>query len=228
VLLAGALAIIMTTGLALVACAQPGPAGPLPGQDWTGGPVSPVPVQVTVNPSAMPVGDAIATGLVAQGQELILRFWGDPGRLYLGTDWRDVATGRITEEKPFPMVSAGSTFGAPVSDRIFEVDQADPGDGTVLEFGVVDGSPARIVCEPPGGDPVEAKFTPWSRDPSISFFWLRRPGTRIPSNIPSGNNGAMVPLAPERYPLFSAYDSAGKLIGSLRLRPEAYQPRHDG
>jgi hypothetical protein len=228
ILLAGALAIIMSTGLALVACAHPGPAGPAPGQDWTGGLVSAAPVQVTVNPSAMPVGDAIATGLVAQGRELILLFWGDPDHPDLGLDWRDVSSGRINEGGPLHSIFTGIGYHKGGVDPVFSVVQLSPGDGTVIEYGVVSESPARIVCQPPDGTVVEAKFARWSRDPSISFFWLRRRGTPIPSNSPSGHEGLMVPLAPDRYPLFTAYDRAGKVIGSVRLRPEAYGPRNDG
>jgi hypothetical protein len=228
ILLTGALAIIMSTGLALVACARPGPAGPAPGQDWTGGLVSPAPVQVTVNPSAMPVGDAIATGLVAQGQELILMFWGYPERPDVGMDWRDVETGGISKDSPFHTASHGWGFGTGGSDRMFVVDQIDLGDGTVIEYGAVSGSAARIVCQPPDSALVEAKFARWSLDPSVSFFWLRRRGTPIPTNSPSGHDGLMVPLAPDRYPVFTAYDRAGKAIGSVRLRPEAYGPRNDG
>src|SRR6266516_4583235 len=151
-LLAGALAITMTTGLALVACAHPGPV-----QNWTGGPVSPVPVQVTVNPSAMPVGDAIATGLVVERRELILMFWGDPEHPYLGTDWRDVDTGRINEDGPLRSRFTGFGFGVSGSNRIFGIDQLDPGDGTVIEYGAVSGSVTRIVCQAPDSEPVEAK-----------------------------------------------------------------------
>jgi hypothetical protein len=219
-LLAGALAIATATGTALVACGHPGPV-----ENWAGGQVSPVPVRVTVNPSAMPLGDAVATGLVVQRQELILMFWGDPDHPYLGIDWRDVDTGRINQDGPLR-----SSLGVGVSgpDRLFGVDQLNPGDGTVIEYGAVKGPVARIVSQAPESDPVEAKFVRWSRDPSVSFFWLRRRGTPLPSNSPSGHDGLMVPLAPERYPLFSAYDSAGRMIASVRLRPEAYGPRNDG
>jgi hypothetical protein len=221
-ILAGALAVTMATGLALVACAHPGPV-----DDWAGGQVSAKPVQVTVNPSAMPVGDAVATGLVVRGQELIILFWSDPDHPSLGINWRDVATGRINDTGPLRS-SAAFGLGRTEPDRLIRVDQLDAGDGTVIEYGAVGGSAARIVSQAPGSAPVEAKYVRWSLDPSVSFFWLRRRGAPIPSNSPSGHEGLMVPLAPERYPLFSAYDRAGRLIASVRLRPEAYGPRNDG
>jgi hypothetical protein len=214
--LAGALAVLSTSGLVLVSCARPG-------SGWTGGPVNPAPVRVTVNPSAMPIGDAVLTGVVIGTKEMILFLWGTREYPNLGTAWRDTRTGRVDENPPALSAAPFLDLGG---GRIFGTDQLVVGDGTVVELGAVRGAAARIVSQPPGAEPVEAKYVRWSADPGIVIFWLRRAGPPIPSNHPVP--GGSEPYAPERYPLISVYDGAGRVVAVTRIRPPADKPRMDG
>jgi len=227
----------------LVACAQPGPA-----EHWTGGPVTPSPIQLTINPSAPPLGNTVPTGILVMNKEMILFFWGEVERPYLGTDWRDRDTGRITEEIPVPPVEMSLPIGTAGVDPIFGLQQLVVGDGTLVEYGAVRGPAARIVVRDPEGgeveaaftpwtrdpavtifwDPeggeVEAAFTPWTRDPAVTIFWVHRRGAPIPKNV-AVREGLWEPLAPDRYPLVSAYDGGGRRIADARIRPSAYEQK---
>lgn len=186
--------------------------------DWGGGPVTPSPIEVTVNPSALPIGDPLATGLVVKGHEMVLYLWGEPS-LILTANWRDTATGKISEEDPVHDGFAGlDTVGA----GPFQFAQYDPEDGTVIEAGYVRGPVARITSED-HGKVVEAKYTRWSHDPQVTIFWLRRVGEPYPALRPA-DDGSQQPAAPERYPLITAYDETGKVICQERLRPQGITP----
>jgi hypothetical protein len=217
VALAGLLAVLAAAGTALVSCAAPAPG-------WTGGEVSPAPVRVTVNPSALPIGDAVATGVVVGTREMVLFLWGDRDHPELGTAWRDTGTGEIDGNDPI-----GSAVPDPVlaaTDPIFGLDQLVAGDGTVIELGAVRGPVARVTSTPPGRRPVEARFVRWSADPGVVIFWLRRAGPPIPPNR-TVDNGTE-PYGPERYPLICAYDRDGHPVASARIRPLPWVPRMDG
>lgn len=62
----------------------------------------------------------------------------------------------------------------------------------------------------PGGDP-----------PDFGMVWVRRPGTPIPALSSVPGTGFYDPWPPDRYPLISVYDSAGRLVVSARLRDVA-------
>ena len=203
----------------LVACAQPGPA-----EHWTGGPVTPSPIQLTINPSAPPLGNTVPTGILVMNKEMILFFWGEVERPCLGTDWRDRDTGRITEEIPVPPVEMSLPIGTAGVDPIFGLQQLVVGDGTLVEYGAVRGPAARIVVRDPEGGEVEAAFTPWTRDPAVTIFWVHRRGAPIPKNV-AVREGLWEPLAPDRYPLVSAYDGGGRRIADARIRPSAYEQK---
>ena len=47
------------------------------GAGRAGRPETPAPVPITANPSALPVGDTVPTGIVIGGKEMVLYFWGD-------------------------------------------------------------------------------------------------------------------------------------------------------
>jgi hypothetical protein len=209
VVLAGLLALAGTLGTVLVSCAAPAPDG------WTGGPASPVPVRVTVNPSALPIGDAVATGVVVSGKEMILYLWGGRDLPDLGWAWRDTASGVVDEHDP-----VGGTVVDLVTPSFPGLTQLDAGDGTVVEFGAVRAPAARIVVAPPDRDPVEARYVRWSVDPGVVLFWLRRTGPPVSSGAPPG--------PPDRYPLVTAYDDGGRVVASVRIRPEPAQPLNDG
>src|SRR5436190_50990 len=131
-----------------------------PAEHWTGGIVTPSPIQLTINPSAPPLGNTVPTGILVMNKEMILFFWGEVERPYLGTDWRDRDTGRITEEIPVPPVEMSLPIGTAGVDPIFGLQQLVVGDGTLVEYGAVRGPAARIVVRNPEGGEVEAAFTP--------------------------------------------------------------------
>jgi hypothetical protein len=206
-------ALLATAGLILTGCAQQTGSEP-----WTGGPTTPPAVRITVNPSALPIGDAIATGMIVKGYEMLLYIWHQPTP-YLSADWRDVSTGAITENDPVHQGWAGlNTFYV----EGCQLAQFDPRDGTIIEVGCLRGPVARITSED-HGTVVEAKFTRWSADPEITIFWLRRDGGPYPSRL-RASDGSWQPGPPEQYPLITAYDTAGKTIIQARLRPEASRP----
>jgi hypothetical protein len=209
---------VVAAGLALAACAHTEPV-----QHATGGPVTPTPVPVTINPSAMPLGNTVPTGIVLAGHEMILYFWGDL-HPYLSTVWRDTNSGRITDVPPIPRTVPGLPIGTAGVDPIFGLDQIDAGDGTVVEYGAVHGRPARIVVRDPSGTGSEASFTTWTRDPAVVIFWVQRKGSRIPENV-AVREGVWEPLAPDRYPLVSAYDDGRRLIAEARIRPSGFEQK---
>ena len=215
--LAGLLTVAGTAGTALVSCAAPGPG-------WTGGEVSPAPVRVTINPSALPIGDAVATGVVVGTREMVLFFWGDRDHPDLGRAWRDTRTGEVDGNDPIG--SAVRDLSLASTAPFFGLDQLVAGDGTVIELGAVRAPVARITSTPPGGGPVEARFVRWSPDPGVVIFWLRRAGPPIPPNR-TVDNGTQ-PYGPDRYPLVSAYDRDGRAVASARIRPLPWVPRMDG
>jgi hypothetical protein len=209
---------VVAAGLLLAACAHTEPVG-----HATGGPVTPTPIPVTVNPSALPLGNTVPTGVVLAGHEMILYFWGDTPP-YLATVWRDTSTGRIVEDPPVLPVVPGLPIGTAGVDPIFGLEQVDAADGTVVEYGAVHGHPARIAVRDPDGTEAEATFTTWTKDPDVAIFWVHRKGSAIPENVPVGG-GVWEPLAPDRYPLVSAYDSERRLIAEARIRPSGWQQK---
>jgi len=209
-LLAICLAVVGSS--AVVGCAaQASPS------TWTGGPASPAPVRITINPSAPPLGNTVPTGIVVQDREMILYFWGNPANPYFDVVWRDRGTGQVTEK------GSGLGVGARPPDGFFEVNQLVAEDGTLIEYGALRRPAARITCAADGVT-VEARYTRWSIDPMVTIFWLQRSGSPIPANRDVGD-GRTEPLEPERYPLLTAYDSAGQVIATIRIRPEATQQK---
>jgi hypothetical protein len=179
---------------------------------WVGGPVTPSPIAITVNPSALPVGATMPTGITLAGREMVLYFW-SRNSLYLDAVWRDVTTGVITDELP------GSRFvsAQPSDPAIVQLAQLVAPDRTLVEYGAVRGTVGLIVCED-NGIRVEAQFTQWSENAAVTVFWLRRQGSPVPDNTPAGP-GRMVPLEPERYPLLTVYDTDGRVSATSRIRP---------
>jgi hypothetical protein len=197
---------------ALTACASPS-AG-----DWTGGPATPSPIPITANPSARPVGDTMPTGIVVQDQELVLYFWGSRDRPNLDYAWRDTGSGRVDLNPRFPALWIPGSGGA-----FFGMSQVLAGDGDLVEFGALRAVASRITCQD-GGATVEARYTPWTARPEFTVFWLRRHGKPAPSVSPVGE-GRWEPLAPERYPLLTAYGPDGKVIATDRLRPPGVEQK---
>ena len=187
--------------------------------DWTGGPATPSPVPITANPSALPVGNTTPTGIVIDRQELVLYFFGSSQRPYLTNVWRDTGTGRIDLDPRYPVTLIG---GDPASG-FFDMTQMVAGDGDLIEFGALRAEASRITCQD-GGATVEARYTPWSAVPTVTAFWLRRSGKPVPAHAPAGE-GRWEPLAPERYPLLTAYGRDGKVVATDRLRPPGFEQK---
>jgi hypothetical protein len=210
--------VALTAGLvaALAACSNPSSG------DWTGGPATPSPVPITANPSALPVGNTVPTDIVIDGQELVLYFWGDRDRPNLTSVWRHRDTGKVDLDHRFSGGSVGAFF-ANKPGQFFEMNQLVVGDGQLVEFGAVWAEATRITCQD-GGTTVEARYAPWNVNPSYTLFWLRRHGDPIPANTPA-EEGVWRPLAPERYPLLTAYGRDGKVVATDRLRPDAFEQK---
>jgi hypothetical protein len=209
-------AAAMLVGLA--ACAAKGPA------EQAGGPETPSPVPITVNPSALPVGDSIPTGVLIGGKELVLYFWGTAELPYLDQAWRDRGSGVVDVDN----VCAGGTgvgadVGPDAGGRWFNVVQCVTPDGTLIEFGGVRGEVARVTSTA-GGATVQARYARWSANRAITVFWLQRQGKPLPRNVDLGS-GRTSPGPAELYPLITAYDGNGGTIAELRLRPSAAEPK---
>ena len=188
------------------------------GSDWVGGPVTPSHVPITYWPSAMPVGETMPTGIVITGQEMVLYFWG-ANQPYLDVAWRDRATGAV-HDAPGAAVRTTICDASPPWLALYELSSPD---GVVVDFGAVRAPVARVADEYKGST-VDAKFTRWTADPSITVFWLRRPGGPMPSNSDLGADRT-IPRAPELYPLVTAYADDGHMLASSRVRSLGGAPR---
>ncbi|MEV0560502.1 hypothetical protein [Dactylosporangium sp. NPDC050588] len=194
------------------------------GGEQAGGPVTPSPVPITVNPSALPVGDTVPTGVVIKGKEMVLYFWGAPERPYLDQAWRDTGTGEVRVDT----ICAGGTgymaeWGPVEPGRVFGLMQCVTPDGTLVELGAVWAEATRVTSQAEGKT-VEAKYAKWSRNPAVTIFWVQRHGKPIPQNVPAGE-GRTTPLPEDRYPLITAYDGKGATIVAVRLRPPATEQK---
>ncbi|MET7423739.1 hypothetical protein [Dactylosporangium sp. NPDC005555] len=213
------IAAAVLVGVAACAAAGPtGPAGPVQG------PETPAPVAITVNPSALPVGDPVPTGIAVGRQELVLYFWGTAEQPYLDQAWRDQGSGAVDVDHPCAGGRAvtAMTMGD-LKGKLFGVTQCVTPDGTLIEFGGVWAEAGRITSQA-GGATVEARYARWSRNPQVTIFWLSRKGKPLPDSVADGKGGTS-PLPPENYPLLTAYDAKGTTIDSLRLRPPVIEPK---
>lgn len=174
----------------------------------------PSPLPVTINPSAPPRGDTIPTGLKTGDNEMILYFWGSGQRdIHLTTAWRNTKTQQITDGV---WSLAGQWWrGAPDNDGFLTLSQM-PVDRGVFEFGAFRGSPERITSTVDGKS-YDAAFTTWSADASVVVFWLHRAGTPAPHESPVNADGYR-PIPDEKYPLITAYDAAGNVMATQRLK----------
>lgn len=217
VLRIGVVAMLLVGAMVVTGYIVGGIGGRSEVEHWTGGPVTPSVVQITINPSARPIGDAILTGMAVRGHEMVLYLWGRP--IYLMADWRDTKSGEVTEQDPVRLGFVGLNM---IWSEPFWFAQYDPDDGTVIEVGFLRGSVARVTSED-HGHVVEAKFTQWSHDSSVTIFWLRREGSPYPPLRLAGD-GAQKPADAEQYPLITAFDASGTVIAQARLRPTGTRP----
>ena len=208
---------LMIVGLA--ACSARGTA-----DDTTGGPATPSPIAITANPSALPVGDTMPTGLLVGRKELVLYFWGTAAAPFLDQAWRDAGTGEVeVDDVCGGGRAAGGALGAVGPGRFFGLTQCVAADGRLIEYGAVWGEASRITSQDAGAT-VEARYARWSTNRSITVFWLQRNGQPVPDNIPNGA-GRTTPMPPEHYPLITAYDRDGATIATERLRPSATEQK---
>jgi hypothetical protein len=205
--------------VALAACATRGAA-----DDTTGGPATPSPIPITANPSALPVGETIPTGILVGRKELVLYFWGTAANPFLDQAWRDADSGDVEVDNVCAGGRAvGAAGGAVEPGRFFGLTQCHAGDGTLVEYGAVWAEATRITSQD-AGVTAEAHYTRWSTNRSVTVFWLQRHGRPVPDNVPDGP-GRTAPLPPEHYPLITAYDHDGREIAAERLRPGATEQK---
>ncbi|GHJ45305.1 hypothetical protein Cs7R123_26470 [Catellatospora sp. TT07R-123] len=179
------------------------------GETGGGGLVTPAsPVLPSPNPSALPVGDTIRTGVMNAGRELVLYFWGS-GRPYLDEFW-------YGPDGP-AAVDYRVTFAGGDGRLFLDLREMTVGQGTLIDFGAVRGPLDRLVCAAADGA-TAASFAPWSADPTVYVFWLVRRGSPLPEPTPVGE-GRWEPLSDEHYPLCTAYGGDGRELGSSRLKP---------
>jgi hypothetical protein len=200
----------------VVGCAANGPGSPA-------GPTTVPTVEVTPQPSFHPVGPGVRTGVVVGDDELVIYFaaGGDgSGPPWLYSTWFNPVTSMFSQ---WPMRPDGTPVhqltgtSAVVGARAFQhIEQLAFVGYPLVEWGVIRARPARIVVEADGVS-TEATFTPWPVDANVTIFWLRRWGEPNPTDTPAGP-GLWLPLPPEYYPLVVAYDAAGRVIDSTRLR----------
>ncbi len=190
-----------------------------------GGPETPSPVPITANPSALPVGDTVPTGVVVGGKEMVLYFWGArPDDPYLDHGWRDRSTGVVDVDHG----CAGGTsyFADPMASsavRWIGVQQCVTPDGTLIEFGAVWAEADRVTVQA-GGTTVQARYARWSANRSVTMFWVKRQGKPLPENVVDGE-GRTTPRPADQYPLLTAYDAKGGTIGTMRIRPPATEQK---
>jgi hypothetical protein len=207
------------TVLGLVAGCTGGPSGPPRSViHISAGPVTPSPVAVTIHPSALPLGQAMATRVVIDGQEMIVYLWGTLRYSTLDIAWRDTTTGAVTEQLRGFWTVAMCTPTDPAFLAVDELSTAT----TVVDFGAVRAPATRIVADG-YGESVPAAFTTWTADPSVTVFWLVRSGPPIPSPSPVGD-GRSVGLPPENYPLLTVYHD-DTVVASTRIRTTGGGPR---
>lgn len=192
--------------------------------DRGGGLTPPLTVELTPSPSWHPVGPAVKTGIVVGDAELVIYFWagGDgTGTPTLTGGWLDARTSAVlvrprdADGVEVTVRGGGTAYG--YSDSPFiGIHQVAFVGHPLIEWGAIRGRPARIVIES-DGQATAASFTRWPHDEDVTIFWLQRSGDPMPEDTPIGD-GAVRPLPPEYYPLVTAYDDAGEIIDSQRIR----------
>jgi hypothetical protein len=200
----------------------PGPAG---ATGPPGGLVSVSPIPLTANPSLVPDGDTVPTGILVAGWELVLS--GTPGfpAPQLWPTWVERATGR--ERDTWPASLGGDSTTVVVGGPLNIVEHTVVGDGTVINWGVVTGAPDWIVLTENGRN-YPATFARWSVDRTVTFWWLRRPGGPLPAGVPYTTCGLISPQPAQRYPLLVAFRADGTQLGRGYLQPEISGPKCDG
>ncbi|WP_432994310.1 hypothetical protein [Dactylosporangium sp. CA-233914] len=204
---------------ALAACTANATSGPPPG----GGLVTPSSVPFSVGPSAHTTGNSMPTGIVVNGKELILYFWGEPDHPYLAQASRSTTTGAIDVDDVCLGGRAMTKQLATVPGKFFFVGQCVAPDGLLIEYGAVYADAERITSRS-GGTTYEAKFARWTPKPGVTVFWLHRKGDPIPGNV-SNRPGETTPLPEEHYPLLTAYDAKGEVLATERIRPDATEQK---
>ncbi|MBV1856099.1 hypothetical protein [Catellatospora tritici] len=203
---AGLWAVAVAVVLGLGGCAAEETGG--------GGLVTPPsPVRPSPNPSASVRGVPIRTGVVVAGRELVLFFWGGD-QPNLDTFWY----GPNGDEG-----QAGGVFAGSNGEPFLDMRELAVGDGKLIDYGTVRGPVGRLVCEAEGAR-TAASFTPWSEDRSVYVYWLVRHGRPLPDPTPV-RDGLWLPLSDEHYPLCTAYDGDGRVLGSSRLKPPGWEQR---
>lgn len=222
---AGLLAALLVAATA--ACGDPGQIPHAAGH--TDAPTIHVPAvnDGNLNSWAESTGDGVRTGIVVNGLELVLFLWGSfpSGNPALDTVWYNDAT---SEFSGWPILSEefrSRAGNGEIRDTPFiALHQFSFPNDPLVDYGLIRARPARITVED-GGQLFEAWFTSWNHDEEFTLFWVQRPGQPIPDSTPTTDPNRpectiWAPAEPERYPLVTAYDIAGDVIASARIRPQ--------
>jgi hypothetical protein len=202
----------------VVAATASGCAQPTADRDWVGGPATPSPLQVTAVDISH-LGAAVPTGLVVDGAELVL-ILENAVQYDVQTIWRDTHSGVISRDPPRDNLATTTAGGGPTTSLapFRTLAQINLGDGRVVEFGDIQAAADRITVDDKG-HVTDAAYTTSTYDKTVVLFWVVRQGNPIPENSQI-DIGHSTPLAPELYPLVTAYRD-GAAIASARMRPSA-------
>jgi hypothetical protein len=163
-------------------------------------------ISLQVHPSFPSTGQVIRTGVPVGGpdRELVLRFVGAADHTRLVGGLLERRTGVVRDLEP-----ATSMYDATDRSGGFqELDQIDDRAGGVIDYGLFIGNPARIVAEA-RGHRYEAGLARWNVNRAFTVFWVDHPGTPLPNPTAYPR-----PTGPTEQPTFTAYDAAGRQLGS--------------
>ncbi|GAA2371416.1 hypothetical protein [Dactylosporangium salmoneum] len=178
-----------------------------------GGPVTPSSIPIDIGPSARVTGNTMPTGIVVDGKELVLFFWGASDSPVFAQAVRDTRTGAVSQDVGMCRGGTGSDLRPP----FLALQQCVATDGSLIEFGAFRGEAARVTSQAEGTT-TEASFARWDQD-TVTVFWLRRQGKPAPEDIFFPDRGETSPGPEAQYPLVTVYNAKGKAVASARIRP---------
>jgi hypothetical protein len=167
-----------------------------------------------LNPSDPPYGAPIATGVRSGDAMLLLWFNRLVTPVGLDTGWYDPRTG-APADGPQPSMAWLPRDRSPACFQLIQ--ELPMPEGDLLDLGFLI-APAASVLMAERGVTARAGIAPWSRDPGVVAFWIRRQGRPV---------GHLDTAATRDTPEFTALDGHGTtLCRQAFISP--YLPNRDG